>query len=461
MRPPKPWPVRGRAPTRGPFSPSLPRPSLVEPSRLGAAYRRCSVAVPHGRAPGVGEGFGTVTTAAPPPPIGPGTRVLVTGAASGLGASLRDQMRRRGARVLATDVRGEVGWDESGDPVPQDAVRRLDITSELDWADAARWVQRELGGLDVLVNNAGVAGGGRIECCPSRSGGGHRGQPLRRRPRVRAFTPMFKQQRSGLVVNVASLAALVHPAGMASTTRRSQRCWRSPRPWQRRRRGVTPAVCPSYFRTNLMASMQGADEAVGRVIAGLVDSAPLGADEIAAAVLEGLEAGPRGQILPDAAARQAYGLKRSDRAASGQTHAGAGARAATRPRPRPRRGARRSPMTSSGAQPRPGARRGSRRTRRGHLRRRGGDVLAAGAHLAAGCRGHDGDAAGAAVQRRRLQPHVPAAVPRPRPDPATSSASTKARRVPMTWVGSIASRQPWRRCSPTSSGWSACARTPR
>ena len=30
-------------------------------------------------------------------------------------------------------------------------------------------------------------------------------------------------------------------------------------------------VCPSYFRTNLMDSMQGSDEAVGQVIGGLVE----------------------------------------------------------------------------------------------------------------------------------------------------------------------------------------------
>ena len=69
----------------------------------------------------------------------------------------------------------------------------------------------------MLVNNAGVAGGGRIDRCTIDEWrritevnlfGVVRG--------VQAFTPMLKAQGSGHLVNVASLAGLVHPAGMGS-----------------------------------------------------------------------------------------------------------------------------------------------------------------------------------------------------------------------------------------------------
>ena len=70
----------------------------------------------------------------------------------------------RVSRVLATDLSGaDVALTT---PPPDNSAVRwrvLDVTSEDDWAEAAGWVESEWGGLDVLVNNAGVAGGGRIE----------------------------------------------------------------------------------------------------------------------------------------------------------------------------------------------------------------------------------------------------------------------------------------------------------
>ena len=57
-------------------------------------------------------------------------------------------------------------------------------------------------------------------------------------------------------------------------------------------------VCPSYFRTRLIENMQGTDTAVGQVIGGLVAAAPLGPEDIAAAVLEGMDRGDE-LILPD------------------------------------------------------------------------------------------------------------------------------------------------------------------
>jgi NAD(P)-dependent dehydrogenase (short-subunit alcohol dehydrogenase family) len=237
-------------------------------------------------------------------------RVLVTGGASGLGAALTARLREAGARVLATDV--------TGTPDAVDGMLRLDITSEDEWAAAVATTRRELGGLDVLVNNAGVAGGGRIEHCTLEEWrwifdvnlfGVVRG--------TRAFTPLFKEQRSGCVVNVASLAGLVHPAGMGSynAVKAAVVAYTETVGHELAAYGVTAhAVCPSYFRTNLVASLRGSDEALWEVMTRLVNDAPLGPDEIAAAVLEGVARGDE-LVVPDDAARAAWGLKQSDRAA--------------------------------------------------------------------------------------------------------------------------------------------------
>jgi len=234
-------------------------------------------------------------------------RVLVTGAASGLGAALTTAFRVRGDEVLATDR-------VAGDGI--DLV--LDITSEADWASALVAVEERWGGLDVLVNNAGVAGGGRIELCSMDDWrwiteinlfGVVRG--------VQTFTPMLKAQRSGHIVNVASLAGLVHPGGMgsynavkAAVVAFTETCGHELAGY-----GIKASVvCPSYFRTNLMDSMQGRDEAVGAVISGLVERSTVTADDIAAAVLAGMDAGDD-VIVPDEAARTAYFMKWADRPA--------------------------------------------------------------------------------------------------------------------------------------------------
>ena len=234
-------------------------------------------------------------------------RVLVTGAASGLGAALVRAFRERGDEVLATDKSSTEGVDLV-----------LDITSDDDWAAAVDAVRERWGRLDVLVNNAGVAGGGRVDRCTLEEWqwiteinlfGLVRG--------TKAFVPMLKAQGSGHLVNVASLAGLVHPGGMgsynavkAAVVAFTETCGHELASYGIR----ASVVCPSYFRTHLMDSMQGSDEIVGQVVAGLVDRSPITAEDIAAAVLAGMDAG-EDVIVPDEPARQAYFLKWVDRPA--------------------------------------------------------------------------------------------------------------------------------------------------
>ena len=248
-------------------------------------------------------------------------RVLVTGGSSGLGAALVEAYAARGAQVLNCDlsvssVVEEVAQQPSRNPGATDL--RLDVRSDDDWAAAVAWVEEHWGGLDVLVNNAGVAGGGRIDVATMAEWqqiteinlfGVVRG--------TRTFVPVFKRQRSGRIVNVASLAGLVHPAGMGSynAVKAGVVAFTETIGHELAEYGVTAhAVCPSYFRTGLVDAMQGSDEAVGAVIGELVANAPLGPAEIAQAVLEALDRGDE-LILPDGAARRAYRLKLADRAA--------------------------------------------------------------------------------------------------------------------------------------------------
>lgn len=260
-------------------------------------------------------------------------RVLVTGAATGLGAALAAAFVERGDDVLAADIAYDLGrgdrfegsHESPADSSPEHAAAcslHLDVRSDDDWAAAREWVEREWGGLDVLVNNAGVAGGGRLDVATLDEWqwiteinlfGAVRG--------TRTFVPTMKAQRSGHIVNIASLAGIVHPAGMASynAVKAGVVALSETTAHELAEYGVRcSVVCPSYFRTDLVAGMRGADNAVGLVIGALVDSAPLGPEQIAAAVLEGIDRGEE-LILPDEAARVAYALKTTDRAAYDQT----------------------------------------------------------------------------------------------------------------------------------------------
>jgi NAD(P)-dependent dehydrogenase (short-subunit alcohol dehydrogenase family) len=243
-------------------------------------------------------------------------RALVTGAASGLGAALTAALLGRGDEVLATDL--DQPSSGSGQPGAAAEWLQLDVRSDDDWAAALGWVEQHWGGLDLLVNNAGVAGGGRVELCTMEEWawlteinlfGVVRG--------VRTFAPLLKRQGSGRIVNVASLAGLVHPPGMgsynaikAAVVAFSETMAHELAPY-----GVScSAVCPSYFRTNLTASLRGADTDVASKVSEMVAQSPITAEEIAAAVLAGIDVGEE-LIVPDEPARAAYDLKRGHRAA--------------------------------------------------------------------------------------------------------------------------------------------------
>ncbi|NUR07015.1 MAG: SDR family NAD(P)-dependent oxidoreductase [Nocardioidaceae bacterium] len=245
-------------------------------------------------------------------------RVLVTGGASGLGAALVDRFAERGARVVSADLSGRAGARAPEGPDNSVVERALDVTSDADWDAARAWVEQEWGGLDVLVNNAGIAGGGRLELCSIDEWqriidvnllGVVRG--------TQTFVPMMKRQGSGRVVNTASLAGLVHPPGMGSynAVKAAVVAFSETMSHELAPYGVgCTAVCPSYFRTNLMSSLSGADTDLAEQITRLVEKSPISADDIAVAVLDGLDRG-LDVVLPDEPARAAYALKLGDRAA--------------------------------------------------------------------------------------------------------------------------------------------------
>ena len=86
-----------------------------------------------------------------------GLRVLVTAGASGIGRAISDLLIARGSRVHICDVSDEFIADYRG--AHKDAlVTKADVSSENDVARLFADIGASLGGLDALINNAGIAG---------------------------------------------------------------------------------------------------------------------------------------------------------------------------------------------------------------------------------------------------------------------------------------------------------------
>ena len=92
-----------------------------------------------------------------------GKIALVTGAARGLGEAISKSFIEQGAEVLLTDMNEEQVAETARGLGNKASFLRHDVTSEDDWKAAIAAVKETFGGLDVLVNNAGIAGGGRLE----------------------------------------------------------------------------------------------------------------------------------------------------------------------------------------------------------------------------------------------------------------------------------------------------------
>jgi NAD(P)-dependent dehydrogenase (short-subunit alcohol dehydrogenase family) len=247
-------------------------------------------------------------------------RILITGAASGLGLALATGWARDGARVLLTDVDQDaldraVEGIAAGSPTLRARLETLvlDVRSDDDWDAARAAVQATWGGLDVLVNNAGVATGGRFEHLPIEDWdwilqinlmGVVRG--------CRTFVPLMREQGSGHLVNIASAAGLLNPPVMASynvvkagVVSLSETLRHELEP-----AGITTSVvCPTFFRTNLAGTFRTPDEAVRRTMEKLVTQSSVPADVIADRIRAGVGKG-RFLILTDREGVVAYAVKR-------------------------------------------------------------------------------------------------------------------------------------------------------
>ncbi|GGO88694.1 SDR family NAD(P)-dependent oxidoreductase [Wenjunlia tyrosinilytica] len=152
-----------------------------------------------------------------------GRRALVTGGARGLGAGMAEALARAGAAVAIGDIREDLGkataesLREAGATA---AFVPLDVTEDASWESAVARTIDELGGLDIVVNNAGVEISGLVvDLDPADV---RRmlevnvlGVALGTKHAFRAMRPGGPAGGGGAVVNIASVAATIPFPGIA------------------------------------------------------------------------------------------------------------------------------------------------------------------------------------------------------------------------------------------------------
>ncbi|HEV7492058.1 MAG TPA: SDR family NAD(P)-dependent oxidoreductase, partial [Rhodanobacteraceae bacterium] len=89
-------------------------------------------------------------------------KAVVTGGASGLGFAVGKHLAAHGAKVALLDVNDEKGSAAAAGIGGNASYFRADVTSEEGIAATLKEAQARLGGLNVVVNCAGILGAGRV-----------------------------------------------------------------------------------------------------------------------------------------------------------------------------------------------------------------------------------------------------------------------------------------------------------
>ena len=145
-----------------------------------------------------------------------GRTAVITGAAGGIGRALAMSLASRGCHLALADI-DEAGLEQSAELVLTHGVRvsrhRVDVADRVAVAEFPAVVAAAHGGVDLLINNAGVAAGGTFEQIAETDfewlfeinfWGVVR--------MTRAFLPLLRASDDARVVNLSSVYGLIAPA---------------------------------------------------------------------------------------------------------------------------------------------------------------------------------------------------------------------------------------------------------
>ena len=247
----------------------------------------------------------------------PDKRVVITGAGSGLGRALSLRFASEGWRVGIADInleRAEETLEKVRAAGGSGFVQHCDVVVPQDFEALADRVKKEWGGVDVVINNAGIASAGTVQATSLADWeavininllGVVRG--------CRTFIPMLLAQRSGHVVNIASFAAIASAPGMASYNVAKAGVFSLSESLRAEvfDEGVDVTVaCPAFFRTNLLESFRGPDPTAKATVARIMERATVTAEDVANDIYQATMNG-RFLVISHPDSRWQYRVKRA------------------------------------------------------------------------------------------------------------------------------------------------------
>jgi len=243
-------------------------------------------------------------------------RVIITGAGSGLGRALALEFAGLGCRVCIAETH-EARAEETARQVEDAGGRALelicDVTRVEDVENAAATLTREWGGVDIVMNNAGVSAGGYLHEIP-----------LERWEWIlainlksvlygcRTFIPLLLAQKSGYIVNTSSCFGYVcaPEAGCYSMTKAGVIALSETLRTELAPHGIhVSVVMPSFFKSHLMDQLHTAGDRQERLIRGLFARTSYPAEKMASYILDCMQKN-RFYIIPMIDARILFHFKR-------------------------------------------------------------------------------------------------------------------------------------------------------
>ena len=155
-----------------------------------------------------------------------GKKAFITGAASGLGRATAHMFAREGAQVVIADINEEGAQKIAQEIGAQAHAVALDVRDEKQWQTALHQANEMMDGINILVNNAGIGGGGTVEETDF--------EVWKNVMAVDADSvflgckyalPLMKPHSPGAIVNISSIAGLIAGHNMAAYNAAKAAVW--------------------------------------------------------------------------------------------------------------------------------------------------------------------------------------------------------------------------------------------